>query len=68
MAAQPCMKDSFTNTKILWLCAHVDPRIVHVDRQLFLVAVSARGPGILHDKMHVISGSHLVSEIKEHIA
>ena len=23
---------------------------------IFLVAVSARGPGILHDKMHVISG------------
>ena len=38
-----------------------------------LVAVSARGPEILHDKMHVISGRgektrHLVSEIKEHIA
>ena len=27
-----------------------------IDNLLILVAVSARGPGILHDKMHVISG------------
>ena len=66
MAVQPCMKDSFTNTITLWLWAHVDTRIVHL---LILVAVSARGPGILHDKMHVISGRgektrHLVSKSK----
>ena len=28
-----------------------------IDNLLILVAVSARGPGILYDKMQVISGS-----------
>ena len=34
------------------------------DNLLILVAVSARGPGILHDKLHVISGMEISQRIQ----
>ena len=35
------------------------------DNLLILVAVSARGPGILHDKMHVISEGEIDSPFSQ---
>ena len=60
MAVQPC-KGSFTNRPKYQTYiddAHVDPRIVHeeVDNLLIFLFNSARDLGILHGKMHVISG------------
>ena len=59
MAAQPCMKDSFTNRpkyqNFVALRTIVDAHGPGTCR-LTLVAVPARGLGILHDKMHAISG------------
>ena len=65
MAAQPCMKDSFTNRpkfqNFVALRTLVDAHgpedcTCRLTTYSFLVAISARGPGILHDKMHAISG------------
>ena len=74
MAAQPCMKVSFTNTKILWLWAHVDPRIIHEDWQpIDFSCCFCTWPrnSTWQNACHIGKGRstrHLVSEIKEHIA
>ena len=65
MAAQPCMKDSFTKRpkyqNFVALRTIVDAHgpedcTCRLTTYRFLVAVSARGLVILHDKMHAISG------------